>query len=236
LKYKEITVIGKGIYTIPEAARLVKVSSQRITRWIAGYSRGGISYPPPWESELQIKDEEQFDLISFADLMEAKVIAAFYEHGVQIQTVRKAIDRAKESFQIERPFSSEKFETDGKRIFIDLRDTCSEDTGFMDVVSTQTAFKEIIQPTFKNIEFENSTAVRWWPLGTNKSIVVDPSRALGKPIANTSSVPVDTLIDALDMKPGEKPSKQEVKRIARLFDVDTTVVADAAEFNLQYAA
>lgn len=228
--------MGKGVYTIPEAARLAQVSNARITRWIAGYERAGVSYPPLWNSELPAGEDEPVSLVSFADLMEAKVIAAFYAHGVQIQTVRKAIETAKQVFQLERPFSSEKFQTDGKRIFIDLKDTITDDQGFMDVVTNQRTFREIIQPTFKNIEFQQATAVRWWPLGKKKSIVVDPSRSLGKPIEHISGVPIDSLIDALHSDSDIGPTKEDIAYVARLFDVKESDVIDAAEFGKQYVA
>lgn len=234
LKYNNITVIGKGIYTIPEAARLAQVPSARITRWLSGYERSGISYPPLWESELHIPDNELPSSVSFADLMEAKVIAAFYRHGVQIQTVRKAIEIARELFKLERPFSSEKFQTDGKRIFIDLQNTISDDKGLMDVVSNQRAFREIIQPTFKNIDFEQSAAVRWWPLGKKKHIVVDPTRSLGRPIESSTGVPIDSLIDALGIKDNSEPTKQEIKYVSRLFEVEESHVIAAAEFSKQF--
>lgn len=236
MKYKDITILGKGIYTIPEAARLAQVSSARITRWISGYERAGVSYPPLWNSELHTEDDERRSSVSFADLMEAKVIAAFYTHGVQIQTVRKAIDIAREVFQLERPFSSEVFQTDGKRIFLELRDTVTDDNGLLDVVTNQRTFKEIIRPTFKNIDFEQATAVRWWPLGKRTSIVVDPSRSLGKPIENSTGVPIDSLIDALGIKDSSVPSKRDFDYVSRLFDVEVSHVIAAAEFSKQYAA
>ena len=236
MKYKDVTILGKGIYTIPEAARLARVSGARMNRWISGYERAGVSYPPLWESELHFEDDEPPSSISFADLMEAKVIAAFYIHGVQIQTVRKAIEIAREFFRLERPFSSEIFQTDGKRIFLELGDTVSGDEGLLDVVTNQRTFREIVSPTFKNIDFEESTAVRWWPLGKNNPVVVDPSRSLGRPIDNSTGVPIDSLVDALGIKDNSKPSKQDFQYVSRLFDVEVSNVIAAVEFSKLYAA
>ena len=191
----------------------------RITRWISGYERAGVSYPPLWNSELHTEEDQLPSLVSFADLMEAKVIAAFYTHGVQIQTVRKAIEIAREVFQLERPFSSEIFQTDGKRIFLELHETVTDDDGLLDVVTNQRAFREIVRPTFKTIDFEQAAAVRWWPLGKQVSIVVDPSRSLGKPIENTTGVPVDSLVDALGIDDNSQTGKQDFEYVARLFDV-----------------
>lgn len=236
LKSKDIALLGKGIYTVAEAARLARVPAARLSRWVGGYERLGVSYPPLWIPELDVSEDGVVSVVSFADLMESMVISAFYSHGVQIQTVRKAIENAKEEFGIERPFSSERFQTDGKRIFIDLKDIQPNDNSLMDMVSTQRAFREIVQPTFKNIDFQNHTAVRWWPLGKGKSIVVDPKRALGKPMTAITGVPAETLVDALNVQGENRLSNSAVASVSRLFDVPKNEVRDAAEFAVKYAA
>jgi len=236
LKYKGHTVLGKGIYPISEAARLARVPSARLTRWVAGYERLGVSYPPLWVSNLAPPEDETVSVVSFSDLMEAMVISTFYSHGVQIRTVRKAIEIARDSFGIEKPFSSERFQTDGKRIFVEIKDFDPGDNGLMDIVSTQRAFREIVQPTFKNIDFMDNTAIRWWPLGKMKSIVVDPSRALGSPISADSGVPVESLTDALGDIVEKPPSNLEIASVANLFDVTAREVRDAVAFKTKYAA
>lgn len=236
MKYKDQTVLGKGLYTIPEAARLARVSSAQLSRWVGGYQRAGVTYPALWQSDIPQSEDGVVSVISFSDLMECMVIAAFYAQGVQIQVVRKAIDIAKERFGISKPFSSERFQTDGKRIFADIKDLGDSDSGIIEVLTAQRAFREIVQPSFRNIDFHEQEAVRWWPLGKKLSIVVDPARSMGTPISQSSGVPAATLVDALHSENNESPTKAQYKGVAKLFDVSEVEVKDAYKFSQTYAA
>lgn len=233
---KDIPVLGKGVYTLAEAARLAQVPSARISRWIRGYERAGVWYEPLLESELPPGDDMRSSVISFADLMEVKLIALFYEHGVRIQTVREALERARSEFGLERPFSSRKFQTDGKRLFLELREACPDDKGLLDIVSRQRVFKNIVEPTFKNIDFEGVAPVRWWPLGRRNAIVVDPARSLGRPIDNASGVPVDAIVDAIGDECLSEIESRDIATVATLFDLPKATVRQASEFARRYAA
>lgn len=239
---EHIPIIGRGIYTIAEAARLARVPAARINRWICGYERDGVEYPPLWEPELRTSRHADLVFVSFADLMEARVIAAFYKHGVQIQTVRKAIEQAKNEFGIERPFATRKFQTDGKKIFLDIINEIqrsnpldSRDKIYLDIISSQLQFSSIIKPALKDVEFENNLASRWWPLGKNKTVVVDPSRSLGKPINNATGVPVEALVGALDST-NKNPTESDFANVALLFEVSKRDVKEAFVFSEKFAA
>lgn len=242
LTNQQSQILGKGIYTVAEAAKLARVPRARISRWICGYERDGIEYPPLWSPELSRPAMTDLAFVSFADLMEARVIAAFYESGVRIQIVRKAIERAKDLFDVERPFATKRFQTDGKSIFIDIKNDIEKSSeadslkAYMNIINSQIPFATIIKPAFKDIEFEDNTAARWWPLGKNKTVVVDPSRSLGKPINGPTGVPVEALFDAMDVGDDKKPTENEYSNVAKLFEVSKQDVKDAIDFYEKFAA
>lgn len=215
---------------------MARVSSAQLSRWVGGYQRAGVTYSALWQSDIPQSEDGVVSVISFSDLMECMVIAAFYDQGVQIQVVRKAIAIAKERFGISKPFSSERFQTDGKRIFADIKDLDDDEDGLIDVLTAQRAFREVVQPSFKNIDFHEQTAVRWWPLGKTLSIVVDPTRSLGSPISQASGVPAAALVDALHTEKNESPTKAHFVGVAKLFDVSEIEVRDAFKFSQAYAA
>jgi len=92
---EERTVIipfNTGIYTVPEAARLTKVASPRIRRWLSGYtflsgSREHVS-PPVWRGQLQPVNGAL--ALGFLDLMEIRAVDAFLRAGVSWKTLREA--------------------------------------------------------------------------------------------------------------------------------------------------
>lgn len=80
-------LIGHGIYSVAEAARLSGISAAKIRRWVFGYhtgralNSGGQYHPGMWEPEYG--DEEE-PALSFHDLLEVRFVNAFRQHGVSL--------------------------------------------------------------------------------------------------------------------------------------------------------
>ena len=72
-------------------------------------------------------------------------------------------------------------------------------------------------------------AARWWPLPGADTIVIDPQRSFGQPIAADYGVPTATLARAVTVE-------GSVKAAARAYEVPARVVRDAGEFEDRLAA
>ena len=80
------------------------------------------------------------------------------------------------------------------------------------------------------LEFDAEVVARWFPLGiSRKSIVVDPTRAFGRPIVVEGSVPTEILFEAV--KTEGSPDK-----VAKLYEVPLSAVREAVMFQEQLAA
>ena len=73
--------------------------------------------------------------------------------GVSWKTLRKAHARARELFRHDHPFSTNRFATDGRSIFMEFRDEENR-TSLWDIAEVQRVFDRIIIPFLKNLEFE----------------------------------------------------------------------------------
>ena len=97
--------IGRGVYSVPEAARLTGVPAKRIRRWTQGYEWGRFGLrrrtDPVVSNELSA--EIGTAALDFADLVEIRFLNAFREHGVSWKTIKIASYRAKELLGV-RPF------------------------------------------------------------------------------------------------------------------------------------
>lgn len=60
----------------------------------------------------------------------------------------------------------------------------------------QYLMQKVIEPSLKELEFEDEMAARWWPLGKARGIVIDPKRQFGQPIDNATGVPTVVLAQA----------------------------------------
>src|SRR5262249_62180786 len=109
--------IGVGLYTVPEASRLSRVSVGRIRRWLRGYSfttRSGRHRSPPVFLPV-LKTRDGTITVTFFDLIEIRFVDAFISAGVGWKTL-KAAHASVQTALGPHPFSRGRFWTDGRRI------------------------------------------------------------------------------------------------------------------------
>lgn len=208
------SLLGAGVYTIPEAARLSGVPAQRIRRWLTWIASG-----------------ESLTSLSFRDLLEVRFIDAFRRHGVGWKVIHLAAERAAEIIRDSHPFSTRRFKTDGRGIFADIVQGTGEES-LLDLAKSQYELKSIVEPfLFEGLEFPEIgiAPVRWWPLGTDRRVVLDPERSFGQPIVMPESVPTSVLARAFK-------AEGSIEAVARWYLVDPRSVRDAVEFENSLAA
>jgi uncharacterized protein (DUF433 family) len=225
-----IVPLGIGYYTVPEAARLLKIAPRNINRWLAGYTYalGEVtsSMPPLWIPELPSSDHHLE--LSFRDLIELRFVKAFIDAGLGLKTIRTCLEYAKECVSDERPFSTRKFRTDGRTIFLESARRTGE-AELLDLKRHQFVISDVIARTFKDLEIEDDAVARWRPYRGKRTIVIDPQRAFGQPIAAQSGVPTVTLVDAVK-------AEGSAQRVARLYEVSESIIQDAINFEKSLVA
>lgn len=221
-------LIGVGSYTAPEAARLLRTSPLNVNRWLRGYtykSSGEARQMPPLWTTQHVDIEDHLE-IGFRDLIELRFVKAFLDAGVGLLAIRNCLEYARECAKDVRPFSTRRFQTDGRTIFLESIERAGEqiaETKLLDLKKKQYVFKQIIERTFKDLDIEDDAVARWRPFNGKKSIVIDPSRAFGQPIASEFGVPTIALADAVE-------AEGSVEEVARIFDMPVSVVRDAVQF------
>ena len=223
-------MLGKGAYTIAEAARILQSDPQKIRRWVLGntftsHGRRRFSEPLIQTAEGN-QGEEPF--LTFQNLIELLFISLFRKEGVTIPTIRAAASAATRQFNTNHPFAVKKFETDGTRIFATLKEASVEDVPraqlVADLSASQMVIEQVARRFFRNLEYRDQHDVlRYWPLGKDKSVVLDPSRSFGKPIDKNSGVPTYVLY-AMARK-GASP-----KEVSLWYRVEEEAVRDAIDY------
>src|SRR5262249_24901489 len=207
------------------------ISRQTIGRWLCGYDYthdGEKRHSDPlWEPDYT--NEDNTLELSFRDVVELRFVKTFKDHGLSLATIRTCFKRAVELVHDDRPFSTQKFRTDGKTIFLEITDNVREGE-LIDLKHRQSAFHSVILPSLHDLEFDAHIVARWFPLGSvRRTIVVDPARAFGRPIIVEGGVPVEVVVDAVEVEGGEQ-------RGAKLFDIPLAAVRDAILFHQRLAA
>lgn len=188
-------LVGKGLYSAREAAHIIRVPANKLRRWMFGYQSKGVDYAGLWEREIR-----EPGVISFHDLLELKLVYEFRQQGLSLPVIREAARIAREEFHTSYPFARQHFHTDGKRVFLEAAEQVN--VHLVDVISKQYVMDKVYRPSFlASIDYSSlGDAERWYPMNDDhhpdKSIVLDPQRAFGKPILTESGVPTRVLYDA----------------------------------------
>ena len=118
------------------------------------------------------------------------------------------------------------FKTDGREIFVERSDEVLLAVGRKKGMQ---AWHEVLAPFLDDLDYADNLARRWWPLGHDKPIVVDPEYGYGLPVVADSGVRTEIIrerFEAGDLK----------EQIARDFNLDPIAVERALQFELQRAA
>jgi hypothetical protein len=171
-------VLGRGVYGASEALRLINfrrryeastrsISRQTIARWLRGYdyhSRDGAAHhsDPLWRPDY-VNEDETIEL-SFRDLIELRFVKAFRDVGLSLPTIRECFMRAVEAVNDQRPFSTQRFRTDGKTIFLEITHDVHEGE-LLDLKRRQGAFHRIVAPSLHDLEFDAEIVARCFRWG-----------------------------------------------------------------------
>lgn len=219
---------GIGVYTLAEAGRLLSVSPATLKRWLFGYSYDHhgprTEQGPLWDPQYGLDQEEP--LLGFRDLIEARVVRGLRSLGIGLPTIRQCLTRATEIVHDSHPFSTRRFKSDGRKIFLEITDSLDrveQESALIDLKSRQRVFKTIVAPSFVDLSFDADVASRWWLLPSKKTIVLDPERSFGQPIVAEAGVPTARIAQAVE-------AEGSVDRVAQLFEIKPTIIRDALRF------
>lgn len=191
------TYVGVGLYTYPEAARIIGVDGAKLRRWASDYyhSSRGQKYQRRPVIERSFPDEP---ILTFQELIELLFIRIFREEGVTMPTIRRASERASSMFGTSYPFAVRRFDTDGKHIFATLAHDDDAPEILEDIARGQLAFETVVRPFFKKLEYSTDASVlALWPREQSGRVVLDPERRFGKPIDSETGVPTVVLFEAV---------------------------------------
>lgn len=208
-------IFGEGIYTPREAARLIGCSPTDVRRW----TRGSGTTEALWDGYYQDLDDAAE--INFADLIELRTVFAL-RNVTSLQAIRYAYDLAQQTFDVERPFLTLNFKTDGKEILVKGAESDENLTSLSKKHPTQRAFGRLIEQSLKDLEYEKGKVVRWRP-SIAKQVVVDPARSFGTPIIDEYGVSTAVLKNELERF-------DDLKYLSKIYEIPETTVVEAIKF------
>jgi len=218
--------VGVGLYSFPEAARIIGITPAKLRRWAGQYRRKvpGTEYLSKPVISRYFPDGEH--VLTFLELVELLFVKLFREEGVSMQVIREAAEEAARRFDTPYPFAVKRFDTDGQRIFATLREESQEERSIVELGKGQYVFDAVVRLFSRKIEYQDGgDALRYWPRDREGRVVLDPQRSFGKPIDAETGVPTRALYDAVLAGGGQSPVV-----VAEWFGVPLDAVEAAVAF------
>lgn len=219
------SILDLPLYSFADVDRLVGLSAGTARRWINGYERAGVDYPPVLRPEPT--DDED---VTWGEMVEARLLAEFRHRRVSLQRLRPAVQRLREEFgpyplAMARPL----LDVTGRELVRRVQDEVglARQLHLVVVRSGQTMLDIRTERFTASAQYEDGAVVALRPQERTPEIRMDPKRAFGQPAIRS----VRTDVIAEEYRAGT--AREE---LADLYHLTTDQVDQALRFELITAA
>jgi uncharacterized protein (DUF433 family) len=220
--------LTRPLYTYAEADRLAGVPRGTSNRWVKGYQYWNELGERIAQPSITAGPTDRTQPgVSFFDLVGIKAIAGLKRMGFSLPRIREVVRYCQDELGAAYPLATETFKADRKRIY-----TTAGDGRLLEVLGGQRgaqAWDEVLDPFLDTLDYQNDFARRWWPLGKDDLVVVDPDYGFGSPVIVNSGLRTELVAERAEV--GDAPGV-----IAYDFNLTPEQVASALRLESKLAA
>ncbi len=172
------SVLARPVYSLSEAARLLRVSPSGLRWWLEGGSRGAKQYPPVLRKEPKKTSE-----VSWGEFIEAAYLREYRKH-LPLQRLRPLRERLIEEFDTPFPFAVAQPMVAGRELIWNLQRKLEiPDELWIVVKSDQLVLGPAAESFCKRVTFDQSTqeAMRYVVMNAPQPVYVNPLVSFGIP-------------------------------------------------------
>ena len=205
-------MMGKGVYTLNEAARYTGVPLATLRSWFKPRTDRR-RHDPIFQSDYAPIEGDY--AVSFLNLIEVYVARFFRQEGVKPPVIRRARDILADELSTLYPFAHADLCTDGSRI---IRKT--GESQLVDVISKQHFFKQMRLGT---ITYNNLTRLAdAWHI--REGVIINPEVAFGHPVVERTGITTFVLANQYHA------NCENASLVADLYGVGESDVLNAVRF------
>jgi uncharacterized protein (DUF433 family) len=211
--------LGKGIFTPSDIAGFLKLPTSTVNRWMKTYWDGEFAeisnHPASWKVEGS-------KAVDFLTMIEIVVMGSLVEHGVRTRLIVNAHNLLTNKFNTKYPFATKevlnKIRTGAGKLYWE------EDNLLINLDGSGQINLDFIRKLVRNLDFDSDDlASRYWPLGKERSILVDPKRKFGHPVLAGKNIYPETIFNMI--KAGDPK-----EFVADLYELSTQEIDDIIEY------
>lgn len=224
--------VGEGVYTIPDAAHILKFPQTKLRRWVAGYWR--ILDTAKKERIAPVVDSGVWGdgrdrALNFYSLIELYTIYSLRELGVSFNRIKRAREELVRRFKTKYPFAAHQLMSDGRQMLVEIKEGDLNSLLQLDAHG-QTAIEQVIKPFCKRLEFNAQTnlAEIYRPLGEKTSLIVSPHHGFGRPTIEGTNITSETIYNLV-------LAGEDKRTIEKLYDLTTEAIEEIIKFEKRAA-
>lgn len=216
--------LNQGAYLISDAARILQLPAATLRSWMNGRSGEEFRHFPAGEFQSHGRGADRH--FGFHTLIELFTIAQLRQRSVSMATIRAARSELIARFNTPHPFALGGLMTSGRSLLKALDEDCLLELG----KNGQVAFSKVLEPFCASLDFDqaSSLANRYFPLGRDKPVVVDPRHGFGRPVIEGTNIATEAIMSLL--RGGET-----VEDVAESYQIAKEAVLAAKAFEQQAA-
>lgn len=219
LNFENKPKLGIGIYTSSEIAKILRVPYGKVYTWMNKYWDGklGNLYGSKYSWQM-----EGTRAVSFHTFVEFYVMMRFSEAGVKPKQVLEAHSELVDMYDTAFPFAHKEvldgIKSDGKNIYLENK------LGTIQLNGKKQFKLSIIKMFFIKLDFgQNDLASRYWPMGKQKAVIVDPKRKFGRVVLDKRNIYPEVLY-------GHYKAGDSVKYLSAVYELEEDDISDAIEY------
>lgn len=222
-----VAVLDRRVYVMADVDLYAGLPAGTARRWIDGYQRGGLRYPPVIRVEHTGEDS-----VTWGEFVETSLLAGYRSRGVSLQRLRPAVQRLRTEFATSYPLASAApfLDVAGRELVRRVQDETGVESALRLVVvrSGQLVLAEPAQSFADRAEFTGParTVAALRTQQDTPDVRIDPLRQTGQPVVR--SVPTAVLAEGFR-------AGTSVEDLADLYDLDPTKVLQAIRYEMRAA-
>lgn len=207
-----------GVYSYLEAARLLGVARQRVSRWADGYTFQrkydlGVSKPV-----LQTKRD--FGVLSFPELWELMFVKQYVSLEVPLPLIRETAEALAKEVG-EYPFSTSKLLVDGRQLLVETAQGVLKRADIGQLVA------DYVRTTARHVEIRREHVGRYDIPEFGKLVYLDRDRRGGEPVVSERAIPTRMVFNLWE-------KEKQVGSVAEYYDLPPQQVSAAIRYEGQW--